>query len=399
MPKLLQINICNAMLSTGKIAEDISKVAICHGWDTYTAWGRFAKPSVSTQFQVGGKFNTYMHYLAHKLFDREGLVSKCATKNLIKRIDEIKPDIIHLHNIHDHYMNYPLLFEYLSKADIPVVWTQHDCWAFTGGCMYYDLQNCDKWKSQCRNCPEHRALLGDTTEKQFALKRDLLAKIKNLTYVPVSDWLGESLLESHQKNRPIITIHNGVDVGLFKPVEKTNQSNKFTILGVAAVWDKRKGLDDFIQLRSMLSIEDYDITLVGLTEKQIKSLPYGIKGITRTTNVQELVQLYSDADVFVNPTYSDNFPTTNLEALACGTPVITYKTGGSPEAIDENTGAVVEQGNVSALSEKIKEFQVLGFKQKHLADCRKRAEEHFDKDKCFEKYIELYNELLRSNGE
>lgn len=385
------------MLSTGKIAEDISKVAINHGWQTYTAWGRFAKPSVSEQFHVGGLINTYLHYLAHKLFDREGLVSKCATKNLIKRIDEIKPDIIHLHNIHDHYMNYPLLFEYLSKADIPVVWTQHDCWAFTGGCMYYDLQNCDKWKSQCRNCPEHRALLGDTTEKQFALKRDLLAKIKNLTYVPVSDWLGESLLESHQKNRPIITIHNGIDVSLFKPIEKSSQNNKFTILGVAAVWDKRKGLDDFIQLRSMLSIEDYDITLVGLTEKQIKSLPYGIKGITRTTNVQELVQLYSDADVFVNPTYSDNFPTTNLEALACGTPVITYKTGGSPEAIDENTGAVVEQGDLNALSETIKEFQVLGFKQKHSVDCRKRSEEHFDKDKCFEKYIELYKELLKIN--
>lgn len=397
MSKLLQINICSAMLSTGKIAEDISKVAIRHGWKTYTAWGRFAKPSVSEQFQVGGMINTYLHYAAHKLFDREGLVSKHATKKLIKRIDEIKPDIIHLHNIHDHYMNYPLLFEYLSKTNVPVVWTQHDCWTFTGGCMYYDLQNCDKWKSQCSNCPEHRALFGDTTEKQFALKQDLFAKIKSLTYVSVSDWLRESLRESHQKNRPIITIHNGVDVGLFKPVEKTNQSNKLTILGVAAVWDKRKGLDDFIQLRSMLSIEDYDITLVGLTEKQIKSLPYGIKGITRTTNVQELVQLYSDADVFVNPTYSDNFPTTNLEALACGTPVITYKTGGSPEAIDENTGAVVEQGDLNALSETIKEFQVLGFKQKHSVDCRKRSEEHFDKDKCFEKYIELYKELLKIN--
>ena len=380
------------MLSTGKIAEDISKVAIRHGWDTYTAWGRFAKPSVSTQFKVGGKLNTYLHYAAHKLFDKEGLVSKCATNKLIRRIEEIKPDIIHLHNIHDHYLNYPLLFEFLAKADVPVVWTQHDCWAFTGGCMYYDLQNCDKWKSACNNCPEHRALLGDTTEMQFALKRDLLAKIKRLAYVPVSDWLGDSLRESHQKNRPIITIHNGVDVSLFKPVEKSTKNNIFTILGVAAIWDKRKGLNDFVRLRSMLPTEDYDMTLVGLTEDQIKNLPSGVKGISRTTNVNELVQLYSDADVFVNPTYSDNFPTTNIEALACGTPVITYKTGGSPEAVDEKTGVVIEQGNIDALADAIKQM-----KEKPLSsiDCRKRAEEHFDKDKCFEKYIELYNELLK----
>lgn len=394
MPKLLQINICSAMLSTGKIAEDISKVAIRHGWETYTAWGRFAKPGVSTQIRIGSKLDTYMHYAAHRLFDREGLMSKGATRKLIKQIDEIKPDIIHLHNIHDHYLNYPLLLEYLAKADIPVVWTQHDCWAFTGGCMYYDLQNCDKWKNGCKDCPEHRAILCDTTEKQYALKRELLSKTKNLTYVPVSDWLGDALRESHQKERPIMTIHNGVDLSLFKPLsvsDGSRVSKGFKIIGVAAIWDKRKGLEDFIRLRSMLSAE-YEITLVGLTPEQVKALPSGIKGITRTTNIQELVQLYSESDVFVNPTYSDNFPTTNIEALACGTPVITYRTGGSPEAIDENTGVVVEQGNVVALANSI--MKMREHPQSSEA-CRQRAETLFDKDKCFETYIELYEELLK----
>lgn len=378
------------MLSTGKIAEDISKVAIQHGWEPYTAWGRFAKPSVSKQFQVGGVWNTYSHYAAHKIFDREGLVSKCATKKLIRRIEDIKPDVIHLHNIHDHYLNYPILFEYIAKANIPVVWTQHDCWTFTGGCMYYDMHSCNQWKTCCKNCPERRALLFDTTERQYKLKRELLSKIKDLTYVPVSHWLEDALKESHQKHRPIVTIHNGVDVSLFRPLCEKPNDGIFRIIGVAGVWAKRKGLDDFVRLRAMLPSE-CEITLVGLTKEQIKRMPDGIKGVTRTTNVQELVEMYSISDVYVNPTYSDNFPTTNIEALACGTPVITYQTGGSPEAIDEKTGVVIEQGNIKALCEAI-----LDMKNNPLtsSDCRDRAEALFDKDKCFEKYIALYNSLI-----
>lgn len=393
MSKLFQINICSAVLSTGKIAEDISKVAIRHGWETYTAWGRFAKPSVSTQIHVGSKLDTYVHFAAHKLFDCEGLASKLATNRLIKQIEDVKPNVIHLHNIHDHYLNYPLLFKYLATLDTPVVWTQHDCWAFTGGCMYYDLQGCEKWKTGCRDCPEHRALLYDTTEKQYALKRELLSEIKNLTYVPVSDWLADALRESHQKKCSIVTIHNGIDIKLFKPSCSKVVDGHFRIIGVAAIWDKRKGLEDFIRLRRLLPPE-YEITLVGITPKQKNLLPNGIKGITRTTNIQELVQLYSESDVFVNPTYSDNFPTVNLEALACGTPVITYRTGGSPEAVDEKTGVVIEQGDVDGLAETINKM-----KEHPLSaeNCRNRAEECFDKDKCFGKYIELYEELLKTN--
>lgn len=399
MNKLLQINICSNVLSTGKICEDIAKISQRHGWDTFIVYGNSHRDSISVEYKVAGKWNKYLHYLEHKLLDREGFGSRLVTYRTIKWINKVKPDIIHLHNIHDHYLNYPLLFEYLAKADIPIVWTQHDCWAFTGGCMYYDLQNCDKWKTGCTNCSEHRAVLCDTTEKQYTLKRELLSKIKDLTYVPVSDWLGAALRESHQKERPIVTIHNGIDISLFKPVkavekyEEVKQSKdccRFRIIGVAAVWDKRKGLEDFIRLRLMLP-DDYDITLVGLAPEQIKVLPPGIKGITRTTNVQELVKLYSVSDVFVNPTYSDNFPTTNIEALACGTPVITYKTGGSPEAVDSKTGMVIEQGNLNALANAI-----MWMRENPLfsADCRKRAEELFDKDKCFEKYVELYEELL-----
>ena len=223
-------------------------------------------------------------------------------------------------------------------------------------------------------------------------KKALLGNIKNLTFAPVSDWLHGLLEQSVQQSRPIVTIHNGVDLTKFRPVDRTNNSklSKFKILGVAAIWDARKGLADFVELRSKLS-EDYEITLVGLTSKQISSLPKGINGIQRTQNVEELVQLYSDANVFLNPTYSDNFPTTNIEALACGTPVITYRTGGSPEAIDKKTGVVVEQGDVNGVVEAIYRMKENPLSS---ADCRKRAEECFDKDKCFEKYVELYEKLI-----
>lgn len=390
MPKLFQINICSAVLSTGKIAEDIAKVATSHGWDCYTAWGRLAKPSISKQIRIGNKIDTYHHFIVNKFFDLEGLASKKSTRELINKIQEIKPDIIHLHNIHDHYLNYPILFKFLAENTIPVVWTQHDCWSFTGGCMYYDIYNCEQWKNQCNNCPEHRALFYDNTEMQFELKKEMLSKIKKIVYVPVSNWLANSLSESHQKKRPIITIHNGIDVNVFKPSRLKKNDEKFRILGVAAVWSKRKGLDDFIKLRSMLPME-FEITIIGLNKDQIKSLPHGINGISRTTNIQELVNFYSEADVFVNPTYSDNFPTTNVEALSCGTPVITYNTGGSPEAIDEKTGIIIDKGNIKGIANAIIEMKNSPLSAE---DCRKRVEMLFDKDKCFEKYIQLYESLL-----
>ena len=188
-------------------------------------------------------------------------------------------------------------------------------------------------------------------------------------------------------------MHNGVDLRTFKPQERT-ESSAFNILAVSSVWHKHKGLFDIYKLREMLPAE-FQITMVGLSPEQVKQLPDGIVGIERTQNVQELVKLYSDADVLINPTYADTFPTINLEAIACGTPVITYRTGGSPEAVDDLTGAVVEQGNVQALCDKIMEFQASDFKQLHSADCRNRAERHFDKDKCFEKYVELYEGLIK----
>lgn len=399
MFKLLQITV-DLNLSIGKISQAIGEKAMEYGWESWITYSaRFGmnesqlKRIRSNVIKCGSIVDTYLHYIDFRLFDNEGLASKKSTRRLIEQIKLIDPDIIQLHDIHDHWINYPILLDCLAKLEKPVVWVQHDCWAFTGGCMYFDMIDCEKWKTGCISCPEKRTLLLNQAERNFNLKKKLLAKVNNLTFISVSDWIGNMLKVSVQMDRPIKTIHNGIDLSKFKPCAKKRKDGKFRILGVAAVWNARKGFSDFIKLRTLLSY-DYEITLVGLSQKMINNLPPHIFGIRRTTNIDELAMLYSKSDVYVLPTYSDNYPTTNLEALACGTPVITYNTGGSPEAIDEKTGVVVEQGNIEALAAAIVNMRNNPLSSK---DCRERAEQLFDEERCFEKYMDLYYNLLSTN--
>lgn len=402
MPKLLQINITSNWGSTGKIAEAINLRAQRKGWECSTAYGRWANPSKFPTYKVGNKLDMYVHYFENRIFDREGLSSRRATKALIRHIEQLKPDVISLHNIHDHYLNYESLFRYLNETDIKVVWTFHDCWAFTGHCFHFVTKDCMRWKTGCHDCSLHHLYPNtvlDRSVKNYALKKELFSANKNLAIVACSDWLGDFVKESFLKDKRIEVIHNGVDLQMFRPQDgkesregKESERRVFKIIAVSSVWYPNKGELDIYKLRTILPEDEYEITMVGLSAEQAKNLPEGIRGIQRTQNVQELAQLYSEADVLINPTYEDNFPTVNIEALACGTPVITYRTGGSPEAVDDKTGMVIEQGNVMALANAVMQMKDTPLSS---ADCRKRAEEHFDKDKCFEKYIELYDELLR----
>lgn len=401
MKKLLIINVTANSGSTGRIAEEIGRTAISNGYDTYFAYGRLARESKCELIKIGKKLNVRLHGIESRLFDNHGFSSRIATKRFIKEIEKIKPDIINIHNLHGYYINVKILFEYLAKINIPIVWTFHDCWPFTGHCSYFDRYNCTKWETECHSCPNKHgypsSLLLSRAKRNFYKKRKLFSNYKKTTIVTPSNWLSDITKQSFFKGKNIVTINNGTDLTTFKIVNgnkrhSLNLQNKKIVLGVASIWDKRKGFDDFVKLNDLLS-DEYKIILVGLNKKQIESLPENIIGIERTESVHELAELYSMADVFVNPTYSDNFPTTNIEALACGTPVITYKTGGSPEAIDEMTGVVVEQGNINKLKEAIE--SVAKDKAMYTGKCRERAVNLYNKQDRFNDYINLFNSLTK----
>ena len=403
MPTLLQINIASNWGSTGKIMEQIGLCAQSHGWKSYVTYGRKAyhNPSKNNLIRIGTTFDAYEHYAENLFLDNEGLASRHATKRFLNKVDEIQPDVVHLHNIHDHYLNYPMLFRYLAEKKIPVVWTQHDQWATTGHCCY-NLVGCERWKDECHNCPLSKWYSLDRSRRNFRLKKQLCAVIPSLTIVPVSEWLGDNIRQSHLKNRDIQVIHNGIDIKTFSP-QPANAHERYGInkqkkivLCVAAVWDTRKGLNDFYELANRLPADDYAIVIVGQRTEVIMSLENACQMVfvDRTQNALELAQLYSSASVFVNPTYQDNYPTTNLEAIACGTPVITYGTGVSLEAVDNNTGVVVEQGDINGLISAIQSFSNKDYKDA----CRKKAKTEFDNSKCFNPYIKLYNKLLDGGG-
>ncbi|MGM9778846.1 MAG: glycosyltransferase [Prevotella sp.] len=394
MPKLLVINISINRGSTGKIAEQIGNKAQNYGWDCYVGYGNINLGTQMQPYHIGGKWNRKMHALESRLFDNQGLASRSVTKRFVDYIKQVQPDIIHIHNLHGYYINYRLLFDFLKSYGKPVVWTLHDCWSFTGHCSHFVTANCDRWKTVCHDCPlrgEYPAsIIIDRSKKNYEQKKKAFNGLQNLMIVPVSQWLGDLVKESFLKGNKIQVIHNGIDLSVFRPCASKMNDGRFRVISVSSVWTTDKGLMDFKRLRELLP-EEFEITLVGLKSDQLGLLPKGVTGITRTDSVEKLAELYSQSDVLVNATYADTFPTVNLEALACGTPVITYNTGGSPEAIDEKTGIVVEQGNVEQLAEAIIRMRKNPLSPK---DCRERAERLFDKDKCFEEYMKLFNQLL-----
>lgn len=398
MPIILQINVTANWGSHGRIAEQIGIMAMEDGWESYIAYGRHMTESKSHLIRIGNSLEICLHGLEAKLLGHHGRGSVLGTKKFIQNVKEIKPDVIHLHNIPGYYVNYKLLFEFLSVYDRPVIWTLHDCWPFTGRCTHFIKVGCYKWKTGCHDC-EFKKIYPDTwfwdrSASDYRLKKKLFTKVSNLTVVPVSEWLAGFVKESFLKEQKIEMIHNGTDLNLFCPQSKeANLDNKFTIVGVASQWGQGKGYEDFVQLRRMLPEGQYNIVMIGLNDTQLSNLPKGIKGVKRTNSVQELATFYALADVFLNPTYVDNFPTVNIEALACGTPVITYNTGGSPEAVDGETGFVVEQGDLSGVIEAINVIKTKG-KEAFSFKCRQRAEKEFDMKKQFQRYIDLYNKNL-----
>ncbi len=404
MPTLFQINTVINSGSTGRIAEEIGQLVMKDKWQSYIAFGRNDRPSQSNKIKIGNDWDILYHGLITRIFDRHGFASNSATSQLIKEIKTIKPDIIHLHNIHGYYLNVEILFNYLASVKTPVVWTLHDCWPITGHCTHFEFANCDKWKTHCKSCPQKNeypaSLVFDNSKSNFRLKKDLFTSVKNLTIVSPSNWLTNIISQSFLRKFHIHTIQNGIDINAFTPYTIDNTQlkygikNKFVLLGVASTWNERKGLQDFITLSKSLQ-QDEVIILVGVNKNLMTRLPQNIIPVMRTESVMELAELYSVADVFINPTWEDNFPTTNLEAMACGTPVITFKTGGSPESLTNETGFIVEQGDINGIRESINKIKLNGRKF-CLTKCRNHVMNNFDKDKKFREYFTLYNKLIQN---
>lgn len=349
MSRILFINsVCNG--STGTICKNLYKAAKEAGHTCCIAYGRGNAPEGFNTIKIGNQLDIYLHVLKARLFDASGFGSKKATKSFIKQIEEFKPDVIHLHNIHGYYVNIEILFNYLKQhPEIKKIWTLHDCWSFTGHCAYYTYAKCDKWQICCNgNCPnkkEYPQTVFSNIKSNFNNKREIFSGVENMILITPSKWLKKEVEKSYLKDYPIEVINNGVDTNVFKPTpsnikQQYGIEDKKVILGVASVWDKRKGLDTFIELSKELD-DQYQIVLIGLSKKQIEQLLKNIIGISRTENVQELVEWYSAADVYFNPTLEDNYPTTNLESIACGTPVITFNTGGSPESAYANEDRII----------------------------------------------------------
>ena len=343
--KIVQINIVCGVGSTGRIASELSEILNENGVENYIAYG-YGKTNIKNSIKIGSKVKYYIHNILSRLTGLQGRFSYFSTKRFLKRLDSIKPDIIHLHNIHGNYINYSLLFKYIEKNNIPIIWTLHDCWSYTGKCVHYDYVKCEKWKTNCKKCNQLRnyptSYLFDFSKSEYARKKRMFTNVKDMQIVTPSNWLAKQVEESYLSKYSIKVIHNGIDLEQFKKQNskfrfKYNIDKKFIVLGVASDWSQRKGMDAFVELSRMLD-ENYKIVMVGLSKKQKEVIPKNIIKIDKTNSIQELAEIYSAADVFVNLTLEENFPTTNMESLACGTPVITYDTGGSSESLSNKCG-------------------------------------------------------------
>lgn len=390
---IIQINSVCGIGSTGRIATDIHSALQAKGIGSYIMYGQGKARACDSAIKVSSQWDFYSHALKSRLLDNHGFCSTKATMQAIKALDALNPDIVHLHNIHGYYLNVELLFSYLKKQpQIKIIWTLHDCWPFTGHCSYFDFCRCEKWKTQCFSCPQkntYPASYGfDNSKKNYLRKKSAFTGLKDLTIVTPSQWLADLVKQSYLNDYPVQVVNNGIDLTVFQPRQsefrvKHNLVDKFLIMGAASVWSPRKGFDDFIALANMLP-NNYYLVMVGLPPDKIKSLPSNIIGIHRTDNPTELAEIYSAADVFFNPTYEDNYPTVNLEAIACGTPVITYNTGGSPESVSAEHGFVFAKGDLASVVNAVKNLALRPFALGKLPIS-------FDKDNFVDEMLALYH--------
>lgn len=391
--KVFMINSVCGIRSTGRICTDLAETLIDNGHQCEIAYGRETVPEKYSDisYRIGSECGVMMHALASRIFDCSGFCSKKPTEKLICEIDRFKPDVIHLHNLHGYYLDIETLFEYLASTDIPVVWTLHDCWAFTGHCAHFAAAKCERWRDGCHNCPQKStypaSVVLDRSKYNYERKKRFFTSVSNMTLVTPSDWLAGLVRDSYLAKYPVRVIRNGIDLSVFKPTasdfrEKHGIGDKKMILGVASVWSERKGLNDFIALSELVDKQTC-IVLVGVNKKQQGMLPKNIIGIERTNNVRELAEIYTAADVFVNPSKEETMGLTTVEAMACGTPVVVSNLTAVPEVVTDLGGVVVDGLTVESTRDAV--YFVLGRAWQPV-----KSAELYEKKQKYLEYLELY---------
>ncbi len=366
--KILMINIVCGIGSTGRICTDLAAEYEKEGNEVKIAYGRgeVAEQHRHWAVRIGDAWNCRMHAVRTRVLDEHGFGSKKATENFLKWAQEYNPDVVWLHNIHGYYINIEMLFDWIkSRPHMQVKWTLHDCWAFTGHCSYFAVAKCEQWKTGCLQCCQKKkypsSLFKDNCESNYERKKNAFTGVRNMTIITPSEWLANLVRQSFLKDYVIEVQHNRIDLSIFKPTSsefriKYNLKGRKIVLGVASTWNERKGLKDFLRLFELLD-DTYAIVLVGLSKKQIKAMPHQMICIEKTNNVKELVEIYSAADVFVNPSKEETFGLTTIEAQACGTPAIVYRDTACEEVARKYGGWVVEQ-TPEAIAEQIMKLNI-----------------------------------------
>lgn len=399
--KTVQINITQKSGSTGKIACQIKEYTKMMGGESKIAFGYGDKSDIE-DLSLYSKTGTHLHSFMSRMFCMQGLWSYSKTIKLISFLKKQKPEIVHLHNIHGHFLNYPLLFSYLKKSQINVVWTLHDCWSFTGKCAHYFKAGCYKWKTECKKCPNLKTYPDskiDLSTINYRLKKKYFTSVKKLRIVCNSDWLESQVRQSFFGDKQICRIYNGVDTALFRPVNDSGIREKYgipedkkIILGVSGVWKEDKGLGIFMKLSEMIS-DDYVIVLVGVNEIIMKKLPCNIVGVSRTENATELAQLYTCANVLLNPSLEETFGMVAAEAMACGTPVIVSDTTACPEIVKDGTGLVVNMRNIDEVYSAVCSIADAD-KNEYTEKCLSNIRDNFSVEVMCENYYELYKNIV-----
>lgn len=406
MKKILQITTSVNWGAIGRLSESIGKECIENGWESYIAWGRYCNESESKTIRIGSFLSICIHYYIQRLFDNEGLCSWISTWLFVKKIKKIKPDVIILHNIHDHILNYKILFHYLNKSQIPVLWVFHDFWAITGHCMHFISKRCEKYKNGCDNCPMKGVFPKtclDRSKQNYILKKKIFSSCTRLTIVPVSEWVGLRVQESFLKDKKMVVIPNGIDTEVFKPTSYINYSNfsflkehenQFIILGVASQWKNGKGFDDFLRISHFLNNDEL-IILVGVDDDLRLTLPSNIIGISHINSSAELAALYTRANVVVSLSEAETFGLTIIEGFACGTPAVVYDNTAPPLLISSQTGYVAKNHDVHDVYNCISEIKLKG-KDYYSKSCIDLVHLLYNKSVCSKNYMRLIESSVQS---